>query len=263
MAGESTARLAGSGRVIRARVAATLVTGAGWHGLWQLAGRADGVGLATTLALLSALGWSLSRANHAVHSGQLAVVLLASAVAGLIGMALIEIGIVVAGLAWCAMPRLRLPVLVLTLLAVPVLPTLDILLAWPLRRLSAVLTAAMLRLNGFGVTLEGVALEWHGRQLLFDGPCSGVRMLWALLVLASLAGAIRRLEPFRFALLLGGTICVAIVGNALRAASLFYVESGFVPMMHGAVAHEAVGLAAFALVAGGAVALLSSRRVAA
>jgi exosortase/archaeosortase family protein len=262
MAAEAAARLGASGGVMSARDAAVLVAAAGWHALWLLAGRADGVGLATTLALLAALGWSLGQARHLVGAGRLMAVLLASGAAAMTGVALIEMGVVVAALSWCAMPRLRWPVLTLALLAVPILPTLDVLVAWPLRRLSALLTAAMLRANGIGVTLEGVALEWHGRELLFDGPCSGVRMLWALLVLASLAAAIRALPPVRFALLLVGAVWVAIVGNALRAASLFYVESGFVPIIHGPVAHEAVGLAAFGLVAVGAVTLLSCRRMA-
>jgi hypothetical protein len=56
MAGQTTARLAGGGGVIPARIAAVIVAGGGWHGLSLLAGRADGVGLATTLALLAALG---------------------------------------------------------------------------------------------------------------------------------------------------------------------------------------------------------------
>lgn len=246
--------------MIPARVAAAIVTAAGWHGVWLLAGRGEGIGLATTLTLFVALGWSLLQATHGVRAGGVIGVLLGSGVAAMTGVALIEIGTLVTGLCWCATPRLRWPVLALALLAVPILPTLDILAAGPLRRISALLTAGLLRLNGIGVTLEGVTLEWHGRQLLFDGPCSGVRMLWALLVLASLAGAIRHLPPLRFGFLLAGAVAVAIVGNALRAASLFYVESGFVPIIQGPVAHEAVGLAAFAIVAGGAILLLSGRR---
>lgn len=249
--------------MIPARVAAALVAAGGWHGSWLLGGRADGVGLATTLALVAALGWSLMRARHMVRAEWLALIVLASGGAALTGVALLEIAAVVAGFAFSAMPRVRLPILALTLLSVPILPTLDVLVAGPLRRVSAVLTTGMLRLNGIDVSLEGVALEWHGRELLFDGPCSGVRMLWALLVLASVVGTVRRLPPMRFALLLSGAVVVAVLGNALRAASLFYVESGFVPMLHGGAAHEAVGLAAFAIVAGGAVALLTHQRTAA
>lgn len=246
--------------MIPAKGAAAILACAGWHGVWLLAGRADGVGLATTLALLAALVWLSVHARHAVPGNALILVLVASGGAAMTGVALIEIGVVVAGLCWCVMPRVRWPAFALALLAVPMLPTLDILAAAPLRRMSAVLTAGLLRLNGIGVTLEGVALQWHGRELLFDGPCSGVRMLWALLVLASLAGVVLRVPPLRFALLMAGAVAVAIMGNALRAASLFYVESGFVPMLAGPVGHEAVGLAAFALVAGGGVLLLSARR---
>ncbi|WP_260600183.1 hypothetical protein [Sphingomonas endolithica] len=61
-----------------ARGAAVLVAAAGWHALWLLAGRADGVGVATTLALLAALGWSLGQARHLVGAGRLMAVLLAS-----------------------------------------------------------------------------------------------------------------------------------------------------------------------------------------
>lgn len=247
--------------MIPARIAVVVVAGAGWHGLWLLAGRANGVGLATTLALLAALGRAVVRADHEVRADVLIVILLACGAAAATGMALIEIGVLVAGLCRCTMSRLRWPVMALALLALPILPTLDILVAAPLRRMSAVLTMGLLRLNGIGVTLDGVALEWHGRELLFDGPCSGVRMLWAMLVLACLAGTILRARPLRFAVLLAGAVAVAVVGNALRAASLFYLESGFVPMMRGQAIHEAIGLAAFAIVAGAAVPLLSGRRM--
>lgn len=243
--------------MIPARCAAVAVAASGWHALVLLAGRADGVGLATTVALAAALGWTLVRADHAVRTERLIVAVLAIAVAALTGVALIEIGATIAALLWCAVPRLRWPVLALALLAVPILPTLDVLFAWPLRRVSALLTVGMLRMNGIGVQLNGVALEWHGQQLLFDGPCSGIRMLWAMLVLASLAAAIKRLPPIRFALLLVGAVVVAILGNALRAAGLFYLESGFVPVLQGPVTHEAVGLAAFALVGGVGLALMS------
>jgi len=248
--------------VIPAYLAALLVAGGGWHGLWLLAGRADGVGLATALALAAALGWALVRASHAVPAFHVALLLVGSALAGLSNTALIEIGAVVAGLYRCASVRPRWPVLALALLAVPVLPTLDVLVAWPLRRASALATAGLLRMNGVGVGLEGVALEWHGQRLLFDGPCSGVRMLWALLVLASLAGAVERASPLRFAGLLTAAAAVALAGNALRAASLFYVETGSVAVPGGPAMHEAVGLAAFAVAAAVAVPLLS-RKVAA
>ncbi|URW76190.1 archaeosortase/exosortase family protein [Sphingomonas donggukensis] len=241
--------------MIAARWAMLLIAGAGWHGIVLLAGRAEGVGLATTLALGAALGWLSVRARHDVAPARLVAGLLLIAAAPLTGVALVEIGAVVAALLWCAMPRLRWPALALALLALPILPTLDVLAAYPLRRVSAMLTVAMLRLNGIGVGLEGVALRWHGRELLFDGPCSGVRMLWATLVLACVLAMVRRARPAAFAAILAGAVGVAILGNALRAASLFYLEEGFVALPGDAAMHEVVGLAAFALVAAAAMAL--------
>ncbi len=247
--------------MIPARIAAAIVAAAGWHALVHLAGRADGVGLATTLALLAALGGVLLRADHGVPAGGLVIALLALGGAGVAGIPLLEIVVLVAALGWCAIGRWRWPPMLLALLAVPMLPTLDVLVAGPLRRVSAMLTTWLLRGNGIDVTLEGVALQWQGRQLLFDGPCSGVRMLWALLVLACLGGVLQRMPPARFAVLLGATVAVAVVGNALRAASLFYLETGFVTAMRGPVAHEAIGLAAFAIAAVAALALLTRGRV--
>lgn len=242
--------------MIAAPFAAVLVAGAGWHALVLLAGRADGVGLATTLALATALTAALARARHRLSAPRLAAMLVALGAAAASGVALLEIGALVVALLCCALARPRWPVLSLALLAVPILPTLDLLLAWPLRRLAALITLGLLRANGVNLGLDGVALEWHGRELLFDGPCSGVRMLWALLVLASLAGVVRALPPHRFALLLLGAVAVAILGNALRAASLFYLEAGFVPGLRGPIVHEAVGLAAFALAGWGALRLV-------
>lgn len=249
--------------MIPARYAAAIVAGAGWHGLALLAGRADGAGLATTLTLVVLLAWALRRASHWVSDLRSLMALAAIVAAAATGIALPQIAAVVFALTLCALPRPRPPLMALALLAVPMLPTLDMLLAWPLRRVSAFITVALLRLNGIGVGLEGVAIEWHGRQLLFDGPCSGVRMLWAMLVLACLIAGIRRLPLTRFLLLLGAATGVAVIGNALRAASLFYLESGFVPALTSPAVHEAVGLAAFALVGGGTLALLARRKIAA
>lgn len=246
--------------MIPARIAAVIVLVAGWHSLWLLAGRAHGAGLATTVALGLAVAWGLVRAEHRLSAARLAAALAAMAAAAVTGLALLEIGATIGALLLCAVARPRWPMLALALLALPVLPTFDFLLAAPLRQLSALITVGLLRLNGVGVGLQGVTLEWHGRQLLFDGPCSGIRMLWAMLVLASLIGVVRCLPPLKFALLLMLATALAVVGNGLRAASLFYLESGFIPILSGPIAHELVGLAAFALVTGGTLAMLARGR---
>jgi len=133
------------------------------------------------------------------------------------------------------------------ILALPVLPSLDFYLAWPMRQLSASLTASLLRLNGFSVQVEGVAIAWQDQLLLFDGPCSGINMLWASLLLTSILSLLGRIGMWHYAAALTATSLLAIFANALRAASLFYLETGFLPTLEGPIFHEVVGIASFAM----------------
>jgi exosortase len=230
-----------------------LVAAACWDGWRLLAGRIEDVtGAALVVALLVGLAWGWRRAGASVPGWLIAVSLAAYAAAAATGPALLQIGAMVTAVTlmiWHGTGRQlpRLPLIGLVLLALPILPTLDFLLAYPLRRISAVLTVGLLRMNGVAVDVQGVALEWQGRLLLFDGPCSGIRMLWAALVLASVLALAGRFGPWRYARALGMAVTIAVAGNALRAASLFYLENGFVAPLQGPVAHEAVGLLAFAL----------------
>jgi exosortase/archaeosortase family protein len=151
----------------------------------------------------------------------------------------------------------------LALLALPVLPSLDFYLAFPMRLVGAALTAGLLRLNGIAVAVDGVALSWNGSLLLFDAPCSGIRMLWAALFLASGIALVSAHGLTRYARSLAIAAAMAIAGNALRAASLFYVEKGFIPALSGPVVHEAVGIAAFAGIGLATLFLLAPRQQAA
>ncbi|HEX8240641.1 MAG TPA: archaeosortase/exosortase family protein [Allosphingosinicella sp.] len=146
------------------------------------------------------------------------------------------------GLAWP-------PLVGLALLALPVFPSLDFYLAYPMRVAGAGLAAALLRLNGMAVGVEGVALSWNGSLLLFDAACSGIRMLWAALFLVSGIGLASGFGLRLYARAVAIAVAVAIAGNAVRAASLFYVENGFVERLRGPVAHEAVGLVSFLMLA--------------
>ncbi|HEX8389412.1 MAG TPA: archaeosortase/exosortase family protein [Sphingomonas sp.] len=239
------------------RLAALLVLAACWDAWRLLLGRVGDMSTAVTVLALA--GFLMRRAWIAdetpVRPAPLATALGVAAVASWTGPALLQIGAAVAAMVLALQPRGRWPVLAVALLALPVLPTLDYLLAYPLRHVSALVSAAMLRMHGIHVDVEGVALVWNDRRLLFDGPCSGVRMVWAALLLAGLVAAVRGLGPARCALLLSGAAVLALFGNALRAAGLFYIETGFIPRLAGSAAHEAVGLAAFALVAGATMAL--------
>lgn len=237
------------------RTALLLFALACWDAWRLLAGRVeDGTGLLLVLVLGGGLAGSAARAEsgRTVRATVVGLLLMAYAVAAITGPALLQIGLAVMGMVLIARRAFAsalppLPLLGLATLTLPILPTLDFLLAWPLRRLSALLTAGLLRMNGFTVRVEGVALDWQGKQLLFDAACSGIRMLWASLLIAHVLALVRRFDARRYAqALILGVLC-AVAGNALRAASLFYLENGFVTPLQGPVAHEAVGIAAFVL----------------
>lgn len=251
---------------MRARLALPLVALASWDAWRLLALRATDLTAAVlVLALAVAAVWAWRRMQDARMPGALlAVLLTGQATAAITGPALLQIGAAVAACAitaWYGSDRKlpRAPLLGMVMLALPVLPTLDFLLAWPMRRISAEISVALLRLNGLAVEVQGVALAWRGEQLLFDGPCSGVRMLWAALLLASAIALAERFSAWRYAGALVAATIIAIAGNALRAASLFYLENGMFAPLQGPAAHEAVGLVAFVLLASATLTLVRPR----
>ncbi len=86
----------------------------------------------------------------------------------------------------------RPPSLALTALIVgsmPVLPSLQFTLGYPMRLVSASFTAGLLEMQGFAVARQGTFLLWQGQEIQFHAPCSGVNMLLAGLLLTCLIAA--------------------------------------------------------------------------
>jgi exosortase/archaeosortase family protein len=134
----------------------------------------------------------------------------------------------------------------LVALALPVLPSLQFTLGYPLRVVSAALTVGLLQAHGLVVERQGTFLAWRGELVQFDAPCSGVNMLWAGLLLTLMGCVLLRLGALRTMLAAGLSVVLAIACNVLRASSLFYVEAGLVPQAP-AWWHDGIGIAAFAL----------------
>jgi len=147
----------------------------------------------------------------------------------------------------------------LVALALPVLPSLQFVLGYPMRIVSASLAVAMLRAHGLVVARQGTLLAWRGEMVQFDAPCSGVNMLWVGLLVALMGCVLMRLSAARVMIAVVLAIALAIGGNVLRAASLFYVEAGLVA---GAPAwwHEGIGVAAFVLSSAATLWLLARLR---
>ncbi len=131
-------------------------------------------------------------------------------------------------------------------LSMPVLPSLQFVFGYPLRIVSAALTVTLLNLQGVPIMRDGTYVTIAGQTAQFDAPCSGIAMLWALVLVTLMAALISRLSLPKLCLALLLTLTAAIAANALRVASLLYATTFF-----GATEppwlHEAVGLAAFAL----------------
>ena len=59
----------------------------------------------------------------------------------------------------------------LVALALPVLPSLQFTLGYPMRVVSAALTAALLQAHGLAVMRQGTFLAWRNELVQFDAPC--------------------------------------------------------------------------------------------
>ena len=143
----------------------------------------------------------------------------------------------------------------LFLLAAPMVPTLQFYLGYPLRLTVAHLGAAWLRLGGFPVSVDGVGLAWQDRIVLVDAPCSGVRMIWGALFLSLATAVLRHFRARRTLILVAAGLGATLLANSLRAASLFFTETGILDVPS---AHDGVGVVAFAAT-GIAIAAVSQR----
>ena len=113
----------------------------------------------------------------------------------------------------------------LLMLSLPLVATLQFYLGYPLRVLTGICAAGVLRAGGMQVGLAGTVLSWAGEPVVIDAPCSGIRMLWAGLYLTFVLICIHRLRP-RASVLLGVLAGVGLIlGNAARTVALFFVET--------------------------------------
>lgn len=140
----------------------------------------------------------------------------------------------------------------LLLLSLPVIPLLQFYLGYPLRIVVGSLTAPMLQLSGLAVVREGTCLNWNGQIIAIDAPCSGIKMLWTGFYLVFTLACFYRLSAGKTILASLAALPVIVAGNALRAAGLFYLETGIAKLpviVSPNFAHEAIGVAIFLLIA--------------
>lgn len=153
--------------------------------------------------------------------------------------------------AWRLGRRIDLPLCALLMLALPLTATWQFYLGYPLRVVAGTLSSAMLQMNGLAVVREGALLNWDGQIVAIDAPCSGVKMLWAAMYLVYTLSALHRLSFVRTGCAIALAVATVVAANAVRAAALFYIETGMLQLPHWA--HEATGMVSFAI---GACAIL-------
>jgi exosortase/archaeosortase family protein len=139
-------------------------------------------------------------------------------------------------------------------LSLPTIPTLQFFGGYPLRVVVATLSAPILRLAGFAVTPEGTCLNWAGRLIWIDAPCSGIKMVWVGLLLTFVVLCLYELPLLKTLLLLPLVGVVIMVANVFRAVALFYIEAGVLRLP--SWGHECAGLIAFVLEAAGIVGIV-------
>jgi len=142
----------------------------------------------------------------------------------------------------------------LVYLSLPTLPTLQFFGGYPLRVVVAELTAPILRLSGFAVMPEGTCLNWAGKMIWIDAPCSGIKMLWVGLFLTFVVLCLYELPLLKTLLLLPLAGVVIMLTNVFRAMALFYLEAGVLNMP--SWGHEYAGVVAFVLEGAGIIALV-------
>lgn len=148
-----------------------------------------------------------------------------------------------------ASPRSRSGVLGLMLWALPIIPSLETYLGYPMRVWTAVIAAPWLRLCGLNVVREGTCLRMGEQVVMIDVPCSGVHMLWTGIYIVFTLACLFGLSAPRTALLCLFGLAFIFAGNLLRSVSLFYMESGLLRLPHWM--HPGAGIVIFLACAAG------------
>jgi exosortase/archaeosortase family protein len=142
----------------------------------------------------------------------------------------------------------------LGLLGLPMASSLAFYFGYPLRVASGAVALVLLRAGGVAATREGVTLRWNQDLVMVDAPCSGLRMLWAGLLLGCCLAGLFRLRARASLLVAAVAVLLAVIGNGLRTAALFWADTSWIALP--GPAHEGVGAIVFAVMALGLVAVV-------
>ena len=229
---------------------------------WYIRRTTDGSDEPLGLVALAAALWCLCRQRHEISLHR--TVLVVGAIVLCLAMALFlhRAPLVLGALAVLSIAGAmrshngRSGIVVLLLLSLPLLASLDFYAGYPLRLATAEIATLLLQVVGVDVVRAGVLLQYQDALIGVDPPCAGVRMLWTGLFVSAFLAARQQAGAWYTVTLLIAAVVGVLLGNALRAAALFFPESGLLTWPHWT--HEAVGLGIQALVLIGLLSLDAS-----
>jgi exosortase/archaeosortase family protein len=227
--------------------------------LWMARRLADGsddpLGLIAVGALALVIWRHRDRLRVAPRLGWLALAAGATALSALAAgvlpplagsvLALAAVGAVLAAFLPVLVPTA--PVMLLALLSLPWIASLQFYAGYPLRALTAEASRWLLA-PAFVVERSGSALWIDGRLVIVDAPCSGVQMLWLAYFTACMVAVWTFRSSRSFLARLPAVSVLVLAGNIVRNTLLVAVEAS--GQGASGVLHEAIGLAALALVCG-------------
>ncbi len=172
---------------------------------------------------------------------------IASSVASpLVGASIAALALAAALAAWLPAGVARLPLAGLALLALPLVSSLQFYVGYPLRALTAQLSAWELQAVGIEASRSGASMLVRGQLVVVDAPCSGVQMAWIAYFVACSVAALTAHRDAAFVRRLPLVGALVLVGNTLRNSVLVALESR--PQGLSGGAHEAIGLVALLVV---------------
>lgn len=240
------------------------------HGAYLVQRAVDGsddpLGLLALAAVATLAGWHRERLRLTPRLGWLAASMaLALAANGawwagvpaLLASLLAALSLVGALLAWWPAAQPRAPLAGLVVLALPWIASLQFYLGYPLRVITAQLSAWALQLAGLHATRSGASMVVNGQLVIVDAPCSGVQMAWLAYFTACGAAAALGTPDRVFVRRAAGVGAIVLAGNVLRNSVLVALESR--PTGLSAAWHEAVGLAVLGAVCVAVLALMPGK----
>lgn len=233
-----------------------------WMGRRLLDRSDDPLGLLALAALGVLVGQQRHQLRVAPRLGWFALALggalLASAVHGLLPgllVALLAVLTLAAGLAAFLPATVALaPVIGLSVLALPLLASLQFYAGFPLRIVTAEASGWLLRLS-HEVQRSGASLLVDGQLIIVDAPCSGVQMAWLGYFTACVSALYLGRSSRSFLTRLPAVGALVLAGNIARNTALVAAQASGWPLP--GWAHEAVGLALLAAVCGAIAGVVS------